>query len=139
MLFRSRSTQRISLWNHLNEHALKNHVILGDVNERAQILGSNNTNANSTFDELLDQHGYSIFNDGSHTRMQTLENTASYSAIDVTMGNSSCTQMLSSWTTLDESSSDHVPILTLLNFGVKRRKMREKVTKPIIVNFAKNS
>ena len=104
------------------------HIILGDINERAKILGGGNTQVYSTFDDLLNLNNYSIFNNGSPTREQKYGNSVQRSAIDITLGSPQISKFLESWHIDDESSSDHYPIITRLKWKIKRREVRKKVS-----------
>ena len=123
------ASEKLELWKFLADIESEFHLVMGDINERAAILGGGNENPTSSFDDLISMHGYSIFNSGEATRIQRHGSTWKESAIDMTLGNAAVTEKLSSWSLEDESSSDHRPIITTLNFAMTSSLSRSKVSK----------
>lgn len=111
---------RRDFWSHWTIGRDQNVFICGDLNERAEVLGSLNDEKGFSADELLDDNDLSILNDGSTTRIQVRDNELCQSAIDVSMCSSRLNQYVEDWNVLDCHLSDHFPILTTLNLNLVR-------------------
>ena len=123
------NSERLELWKFIAELECEFHLVMGDINERAAILGGGNTNQVASFDDLINNRGYSVFNTGEPTRIQIHGSSWRESAIDVTMGSAAITEKMSCWSLEDESSSDHRPIITTLDFAMTSSSQRSKVPK----------
>ena len=67
---KTKQADRKEFWNFVIAERSDKHIILGDINEKARILGGGNTKVYSSFDDLLIPHNYSVFNNGLPTREQ---------------------------------------------------------------------
>ena len=123
------NSERLELWNFIANLESEFHLVMGDINERAAILGGGNTNQVASFDDLISNQGYSVVNTGEPTRIQIHGSSWKESAIDVTLGSAAVMEKISSWSLEDESSSDHRPIITTLDFAMTSSPQRSKVPK----------
>ena len=111
---------RVRAWNWTTNPDEEYHILAGDFNERSQILGNVDGDANPSFECLLEE-GYGILNNGSATRAQKSGNTFCFSAIDGTLASPSLTARLRGWETLNALDSDHLPIVTKLRMSPKTK------------------
>ena len=78
---------------------------------------------------MVNLKGYSILNIGKPTRILRYKYGYSSSAIDITLASAQASKMFHNWKIHEDSSSDHVPIITQLRTTAKRRQVRQLVYK----------
>ncbi|KAF0750606.1 Uncharacterized protein FWK35_00023634, partial [Aphis craccivora] len=105
--------------NQIIQQLPKPFILLGDFNSRNQMWGSNHTDLRGkTMETFLDNDQLILLNTGEYTRHDSTNN--SFSAIDLTISNSTLAPQLE-WKVLNEyNCSDHWPIsITLLEQSLK--------------------
>ena len=125
----TKNKDKKNFWNYLGSQTDDLQIILGDANEKASILGGGNKLLYSTFQQLIDLKGYTVLNTGEPTRIQKSGNSFKYSALDITLATKQASKMIKRWKTMDDSTSDHLPIITKLTTHVKRKQIRPQVYK----------
>ena len=118
---RSPKSKRKAFWNSLctASETAQQVIILGDLNEKSNLVSPQNSNTNPSFQCILDKLNTTCLNDGTPTRIQwRKQQDPTFSTLDYTFASSNLLRYVLNWEVIQDLCSDHFPIMTLIDLEI---------------------